>query len=174
MSRVAALPVVLLVVVAGCAGGIGTDGSPSPTPPPSTVPDGVVDEASVVATATERGRYEAAELEVRLFYVANDTWYRVGPDGDPAEPAPEAARTAGGTTFVPTPGYVWKVTVAADTDGQGSDHGPATLVVDGETGHVLAHHVAVADESAGASDDGEPATTEVEPSAFDWLAGEWS
>lgn len=171
MYRVGALPLVLVVVLAGCAAGIGTDASPSPSPPPTTVPDGVVGEASVVTTVTASGPYEDAELRVRLFYVANGTWYRVGPDGDPAEPVPEAARTAAGTTFVPTSGYVWKVTVAADTDGQWTDHGPASLVVDGESGRVLAHHVAVADESEGASEDDEPASTAVEPSAFDWLAG---
>lgn len=174
MSRVAALTLVLVVVLAGCAAGIGTDASPTQSPPATTVPDGVVEQASVVATATASGPYEAAELQVRLFYVANDTWYRVGPGGDPADPEPEAARTAAGTTFVPSSGYVWKVTVAADTDGQGTDHGPATLVVDGESGNVLAHHVAVNDESADTSDgegEDDPASTEVQPSAFDWLAG---
>ncbi|MFB6127003.1 MAG: hypothetical protein ABEJ79_06910 [Halolamina sp.] len=158
MTRSVALCAVLLVVVAGCSGLPGASSGPSagptsPTPDdPQSLPETVLDRSAVVSTVTTGGPYEESELSLTLYYVDNESWYAVGDGGEPASRVPEAAETATGVAVTPPEGYVWKVTVAADEDGVGVDHGTATVMVNGTTGEVMAHHRVVSgSESASAS-----------------------
>ena len=151
MSRAVVLCVVGLCVVAGCAGIPGASPGPGAEPSPSTpnegrpVPGAVVDRSTAASTAVDLGPYAESELSLGLYRVDDGTWYTVDADGEAASRAPGAARTVAGVAVRPPGEYVWKVTVAAGDGGGGVEHGPATVVVDGTTGEVLAHHRVASD-----------------------------